>query len=285
MSIIPCVVGEELQEQIKEFVEVLKTETHTLGNHGLSEEEFYRRGLLRGAIESLRGEYSATMREKREFANAVLNHMQDAGFISNWESSGAANRHDYTVTMNDGRIAAIELKGCLDGNNTTIFDRPNNAQEFLIWSICSNPAADPKKNAWSGIHTRLSAEIITNRKQVDGVIVWDMFCGTAARPCPKLHNAPQRLTQISHYSAPPPCIYVLPSTIPTARNNPSPMTPEIGSVGLLNAVHTCFGGRDEEVNYVSFDVQYRGTDTVRRTRVVRGDVLVKESPFTAIRRS
>ena len=41
--------------------------------------------------------------------------------------------------LKTGRVSVVELKGCLDGNNTTIFERPANAQEFIIWSVCTNP--------------------------------------------------------------------------------------------------------------------------------------------------
>src|SRR5690606_38366746 len=142
----------------------------------------YNSGLFRGAIERVRGQFSATMRDKREFMQRVLNFMQDGDFIKHWNSTGEANRHDYVVQLNSGKIAVIELKGCLDGNNTNIFERPAHAQEFLIWSVCTNPGADPKHNAWSGIHTRLSAEIISREQRVDGLIIWDMVCGTIGRP-------------------------------------------------------------------------------------------------------
>lgn len=179
----------------------------------------------------------------------------------------------------------IELKGCLDGNNTNIFERPPHAQEFVIWSVCTNPGADPRHNAWSGIHTRLSAEIISRQQRVDGVIIWDMVCGTIGRPCPKLENAQDRITAVSHYQLPPPCIYVMPSTIASPRNNPHPVAQALDEVQLLEAFHRCFGGRDNEVNYVDFDVEHRGADTVRRTRVRRAGEVVRESELTAIRRA
>jgi hypothetical protein len=181
-------------------------------------------------------------------------------------------------------VTVIELKGCLDGNNTNIFERPPQAQEFILWSVCTNPGADPRHNVWSGIHTRLSAEIISREKRVDGVIIWDMVCGTVGRPCPKLQE-PGRITAVSHYELPPPCIYVMPATIPTPRNNPHPAAQPLADVHLLQAFHSCFGGRDEEVNYVDFEVEYRGADIVRKTRIQRGGNVVHESDLTAIRRA
>jgi len=293
LSIIPCEQNEELRKKIEEYVETLKVDAHKLGTHGLDENEFYNSGLFRGAIERIRGQFSATMREKRDFVKRVLNFMQDQGYIQEWESAGENNRHDYSVKLNSDRIAIIELKGCLDGNNTNIFERPAHAQEFVIWSVCTNPGADPRHNVWSGIHTRLSAEIITRQQQIDGVIVWDMVCGTIGRPCPKLQYRPcpkldgesGRTTALGPFLLPPPCIYLLPDTVPSPRNNPHPMPQSIKDVELLNAFHMCFGGYDEELNYVDFEVHYHGADVVRTTCVKREGAVVQSSNATAIRRS
>lgn len=285
MSVIPCEVNAELTVQIREFAEVLKTQAHKLGNHGLSEQEFYDSGLFRGAIERIRGQFSATMREKRDFASAVLNWLEDQGQIKAWYSAGESNRHDYTVELNSGRIAAIELKGCLDGNNTNIFERPPHANEFIMWSVCTNPGANPRHNVWSGIHTRLSAEIISRSQLVDGLVVWDMVCGTIGRPCPKLQDNPGRKTAIAAYQLPPPCIYLFPGTIPSPRNNPSPKGQPIAQVEFLQVLHNAFGGRDEELNFVDFSVGYQGNDTVRSTTIRRDGDIVAESNMTAIRRT
>ena len=285
MSVIPCQKNSALEKLIRDYVEALKTEAHKLGTHGLTEEEFYSSGLFRGAIERMRGQFSATMRDKREFSRHVLNYMQDRGFIQDWESAGEANRHDYTVRLKTGRKAVIELKGCLDGNNTTIFERPPHAEEFIIWSVCTNPGADPQKNAWSGIHTRLSADIIERQQRVDGVMIWDMVCGAAERPCPKLAGALEQTTAVAHYMLPPPCIYVFPATIASPRNNPKPAAQSLDDVQLLKAFHECFRGKAEEVNYVDFEVEHRGAETMRKTRIRRAGAVVRESELTAIRRT
>lgn len=284
MSIIPCSKNEELRRLIDVYVEALKVEAHRIGKHGLSEEEFYNSGLFRGAIERTRGRFAATMREKREFARLILDHMKHRGLIASWESAGESNRHDYVVQLNSGRVAAIELKGCLDGNNTNIFTRPSNANEFIIWSVCTNAASDPRLNAWSGIHTRLSAEIISTQQVVDGLVVWDMVCGTIGRPCPKLLENPDRATALAKLQLPPPCIYLLPSTVPNTRNNPKPSAQKIDNVHFLHALNECFGGNENELNFVDFEIEHKGVETVRKTRVRRDGLVVKESPFTAIQR-
>ena len=284
MSVIPCEKNKDLTKLIKNYAEVLKTEAHKLGNHDLDEREFYNSGVFRGAIERVRGQFSASMRMKREFVRDVLNHMKKWGFIEDWKSTGESNRHDYTVRLKKGRISVIELKGCLDGNNTTIFERPAHAQEFIIWSVCTNPGADPRKNAWSGIHTRLSADIIEREQRVDGIIVWDMVCGTVTRPCPKLRGSPERTTAVAHYRLPPTCIYVLPMTIASPRNNPRPVAQSLDDVHLLKAFHECFQGRDEEVNYVDFEVKHQDAEKLRKTRIRRAGLIAKESELTPIRR-
>lgn len=285
MSIIPCKQNSELKELIRNYAEELKIEAHKVGTHGLSEKDFYNSGLFRGAIERIRGQFSATMHPKRDFVKHVLNHMQDHGFISDWESAGETNRHDYMVELKSGRKAAIELKGCLDGNNTNIFQRPPDAEEFVLWSVCTNTGADPQHNVWSGIHTRLSAEIIDKKQRIDGVIIWDMICGTVARPCPKVVADPSRLTEVGPFALPPPCIYVFPATVPSPRNNPHPAPQKLEDVELLKAFHDCFKGQGSEVNYVDFEVGYQGSNTVRKTCVVRDDVIQRESEPTPIKRS
>jgi hypothetical protein len=289
MSVIPCKQNVELTEKIVEFAEILKTQSHTLNTAGLSEQEFHNSGLFRGAIERIRGQFSATMGEKRDFASRILNYMQDNKHIADWDSAGEANRHDYSVTLNNGRTAIIELKGCLDGNNTNIFERPPHAHEFILWSVCTNPGASQPHNVWSGIHTRLSAEIIARQQQVDGLIVWDMACGTLGRPCPKLERTDKdgnsRMLTLGPFTLPPPCIYLFPGTIPSPRNNSHPPAQALNDVGLLKAFHECFGGFDDELNYVDIKAENSGADLVRTTTITRNGVQQKQSTKAAIRRS
>jgi hypothetical protein len=284
MSIIPCQENADLGLLVEDFAEILKTESHTLGTHGLSETDFYQGGLFRASIERIRGQFSATMGSKREFVQHVLNHMREREFIRHWKSAGERNRHDYTVYMPSGRVSVIELKGCLDGNNTNIFERPPHAQEFTIWSVCTNPGADPRHNVWSGIHSRLSTEIIEKEKQVDGPIVWDWLCGTVSRPCPKLDAAKNRQMTVGPFQLTPPCIYLFPGTIPSVRNNPDPNPQSLQSVELLSAMHRCFGCTEDEINYVRFAVSYRGSELVRTTTVQRAGIVQRVSESTPIRR-
>ena len=285
MSIIPCEQDQRLREEIERFAVVLKTEAYQLANLGLDEADFYASPIFRGAIEQVRGEFSATMRGKREFVQHVLNHMQDGGHIADWDPAKPRARHDYIVQLNSGRLAVIDLKGCLDGENTNKFERPPEADEFVTWSLCTNVGGDPRRNVWSGIHTRLTAEMISRKQRVDGLIVWDMICGTPGRTCPKLAvlDSSLRRTNVGPFKTPPPCIYVMPGDIPTVEN-PSVFARTLDQVELLKAFHDAFGGRDEEVNFVDIELGLRSEKIARRTVIRRSGEVQHSSEMTAIRR-
>lgn len=282
MSVIPCEQNKGLRAQIERFSEALKTQAHTIGDHGLDEREFYNSGLFRGAIERVRGQFSATMRSKREFVAHALNYMEDGGFIAGWEPTDDGSRNDYSVSLRSGRTAVIDLKGCLDGNNTNIFERPDFADEFVIWSVCSNPGADPRRNVWSGIHTRLSAEMLSRNQRVDGLVVWDMVCGTIGRPCPKLIDA-ERATDLGPFRVPPACIFLMPASI-ASTDDPDVFAQELTEVELLSSFYSCFGGRKEEIHQVDFSLSKVGGELLRKTTVRRDGVVQMASEMTSIKR-
>jgi len=285
MPATPCDRNPDIQNLIERYAEELRAAAPGIGSHGLSAQEFEQSGLFRGAIERLRGQYAATMGPKRTFVKTILDDLMDRGEISAWHSAGSENRHDYTVTHLDGRICVIELKGCLDGNNTNIFERPPHAQEFILWSVCSNEGASPQHNVWSGIHTRLSAEIIHRGERVDGLIVWDWVCGSVARPCPKVAQMPSRLQAVGPYRLPPPCLYLFPQTVPSPRNNPSPPPQNVSDVRFFDILHRVYAGADDEVHAVRFTAEQTTRDVTRRTEISRAGAVQKVSRPTAIKRS
>ena len=284
MSIIPCEQSASLKAQIDAFAETLKTQAHLLEGHGLSEAEFYDSGLFRGAIERIRGQFSSSLRAKREFVQHVLNHLQDLNLIHEWELAEAEERSDYQLQLPSGKNAVISLTGAMDGNNTNIFERPDSADEFIIWSVSTNRGGDPRKNAWSGIHSRLTAEMISNHKQVDGLLVWDLVCATAERICPKLVACgdDSRLTSVGPFRLPPPCIYVFPRSLPPETGSVDAQS--LSDVELLNAFYTGFGGREDEVNYVSIALDIRNGAVRRQTTVTRSGLVQKRSRMASIRR-
>lgn len=283
-DVTPCKPNPEVRVQIEKFAEELKTQAHLLGTHGLSEEEFYESGIFEGTIERLRGQKSATMGPKKQFVALVLNYMQDQCHISDWEEAGAQNRHDLTVTLNDGRLSVIELKGCLDGNNTNISDRPPHAEEFVTWSLCQNKTSNLRKGVWSGLHTRMGADIVDLEKRHDGLIVWDWVCNTIARPCPKVRADMSNTTELGSHILPPPCLYAFPATVPSPRNNPKPQRRNVLDVGILKAFYDCFGGEVEELNSVEIEAKNEGANLMRKTSVIRDNKLVKSSKYTSIKR-
>ena len=283
--IIPCDEHDdgEFAHQVADFAEALRTQAHEIGDHGLGEVDFYASGILRQAIEEIRGGYAAALGQKRGFMELVLNHMQDEGHIAEWDRL-QDRPYGSRVTMPAGNVTVIEGKGCLDGNNTTLFERPEYADEFIIWSICANRGSDLGKGVRSGIHSRLGVDSIVRQRVVDGVVVWDWACGTATRPCPKVANAQQRRTEIGPYQLPPPCIYVLPGDPPHLEHNPNAEAQALGDVGLLTALHECFGGADGEVNSVGFDLEPRNGAIYRRTTITRDGAEAYRSRFNRIRR-
>ena len=284
-EIIPCIAKEGWDDVVGAYADALVKAAPNIGAHGLNSVEFAESGLFASAVERLRGQQSASLKKKQEFIDAALNLLYSAGLIESWEFVGNKERHDYEVILKGGRISCIEAKGCLDGNNTNIFKRPANADEFLIWSLCQNPGANPRHNAWSGIHTRLSAEIIARREKVDGLIIWDMLCGSLARPCPKLLSNKARGTAISGKTVPPPCIYLFPRSVPDARNNPDPPTWNLSEIRLLDALATVFKALPSEIVSVSISARMDGSNIQRQTRYVAGGRQVFESKWTTIRRA
>ena len=285
MAVIPCSKNEDLEQQIHDFAEVLKTQAHLLGDHGLDEAEFYQSGILRGAVERVRGQYSAGRAEKRDFVRRILNHLQDCDKIVDYEEAEGAARYDFMVETANGAFSAIAAKGCLDGNNTNVFERPEGISEFLIWSICTNPGADPRRNAWSGIHTRLSAEIIERRQQVDGVVIWDWRCGTVGRPCPKMINAASenKTTTLGPWRLVPPCIYLMPECAP-GPTNPKPKTNQLETLPVLLGLHEAFAGSNDELNFVEIAYSDEEAGIARETIIFRDGQVQQASGKTLMRR-
>ncbi|SDH26671.1 hypothetical protein [Nitrosomonas sp. Nm132] len=283
--IIPCSLREDWAQIVDEYSDALKAAAHTIGSHGLDREAFEESGLFKSAIERIRGQQAATTSIKYAFIEDTLKFLQSNGLIQHYEFVGSRDRHDFEVHFDDGRLCCIEAKGCLDGNNTNIFVRPQNADEFIIWSLCQNPGSDPRHNAWSGIHTRLSAEIVARRERVDGLIIWDMLCGTLARPCPKLQSYPDRFTNLSGKHVPPPCIYLFPRTIPDARNNPNPTPWNLSDIRFLKILANAFHTLKDDAVKVRIEVRMHEADIQRRTTYTTNNSQLHQSGWTSIRRA
>jgi hypothetical protein len=217
--------------------------------------------LLRAAVESMRGTNSATATDKRRFIAAVLDHARRCGVLTEWSFIGSGGRQDYRVEMPDGKLVAIESKGCPDGNNTNIWDRPSWADEFIVWFLCPESLAHPAgEGLWSGIATRLMPKMAAERKVVDTVLFFDGRCGSHLRQCPKSYgvDGPLRAnaTDIRGDAGapdwtPPPCVYLMPRSYPTVPSNPAPRLWTLEESTFARAILTAFGvPADQQPEYV-----------------------------------
>ncbi len=269
---LPCrtAFGAEQIEAAKEILKNLgQTSAGLLDSAGIQTEDWP--AVLRATVESMRGTASATAQSKRKFISAVLDYCKSVEAISDWDFIGTGGRQDYKVTLPDGTDVAIEAKGCPDGNNTTIWDRPSWAHEFVVWSLCPESLQhNPGRGAWSGISTRLVPKIVAERKPVDAFIFWDGRCGTDERRCPKAHgvrgdlraNATEYIGQLGRTDwVPPPCIFLFPKTVPSVPSNPNPQPQTFNQVKFADALLTAFNvPEDEKAAYVhEVDVQARGS--------------------------
>jgi hypothetical protein len=286
--VIPCERTSLFKQAVNDYADALIKAGPTLGSHNMPLDVFNDSGLFKAAIERIRGQQAARTKIKRGFIDAVLDHMKSARAIYDWEFTGTGERHDYRVTLNSRKVSIIEAKGCLDGNNTNIYKRPADAEEFLIWSLCQNAGSDPRKNAWSGIHTRLGANIIDQNERVDGLIIWDMLCGTVARPCPKTIDNATRLTRVSvTYVVPPPCLYLFPSTIPDPRNNPSPRCWSLREIGFIDALSNTFKCSSDEIYQIKIEARMnaKSPDLERQTILIKGGTELARSKWTKLKRA
>jgi hypothetical protein len=282
-KIIPCSIQPEMIARIEAYTDALIAIAPSIGTHGLSHDAFWRAGIFHSAVEKIRGSNAASMKEKKAFIEDILGQLKLSGRISDFDFTGAGDRHDYQVILNDGRVSIIEAKGCLDGNNTTVYTRPANADEFIIWSLCQNPGADPKHNVWSGVHTRLGGKIIAEKERVDALIVFDQLCGGLGRPCPKIGL--EKVVEVNSQRIPPPCIYLFPRTIPDPRNNTSPAVWKLHEIGLVKALIDEFSGSIDDVTEVHIEARMNGANVERKTTLKRCNVVQVESGWTVLKRA
>lgn len=284
-AVVPCSRTDAMRMAVETFADELSAAAPQIGSHGLSEKDFWEAGLFQAAIERLRGQRAASMIEKRKFVAEILDFLREKGLIENFSATGQTDRHDYEVVLPAGMVCAIEAKGCLDGNNSNIYIRPPNADEFVVWSLCQNPGSDPRHNVWSGLHTRLSANIMSEGSLVDGVVIWDGMCGTLGRPCPKLHLSASRAVKVGSRLVPPPCLYLFPRQIPHPRNNPCPPVHRLSEVKFLEVLAQAFGCDDNDITSVHIDASMEGASVARKTRLVRNGEVVRESRPTIVKRA
>lgn len=239
--------------------------------------------LFRTAVESIRGSYSASTSAKQQFTEKILDHLVQTGQIKNWEFVGTERRQDYRVTMDDGYVISIEAKGCGDGNNMTIWDRPAWADEFVIWSQCPDSLKhDPGRGVWSALATRIIPDTIARQTVVDLFMFFDGRCGSALRRCPKefgiygslRSEATDIPSQDGRDWLSPPSLYLLPRTVPHPVTNPRPALHTLGSCRFATALLSGFGvptdRHHEFANWVKVEMEQRSDGAYIRVSVGRG---------------
>jgi len=240
--------------------------------------------LFNSAIQSLRGTSAATTTDKRRFVAQILNFMKEQSLIAEWQDLRTQGRNDYRVNLPNGRSIAIEAKGCPDGNNMTIYERPSWAEEFIIWSQCPDSLAkDPGAGVWSGISTRLFPHMMeSDTQRVDALIFYDGRCASSFRQCPYQFGITSSLreaaTKIPGYpeadwmSAP--CVYLLPRTKAHYTSNPKPPLTSLNDSEFVTALLRAFGVPEENmrdhVQWASVEVKQDAGGRYRRASLGRG---------------
>lgn len=207
------------------------------------------------------------------------------------------------MELADASAVAVEAKGCGDGNNMAIWDRPAWAEEFVIWSLCPESLQHhPGHGVWSGISTRLAPKIIAEKQLVDAFVLYDPRCGSALRPCPKpygVYGLRSHATEVVGQDEvggvggkdwmPPPSIYLFPRTIPQAPTNPKPAAHTPASCKFASALLAGFGVPSEAmplmVSTVDIEVELRGDGTYRRVLLRHGqNDIATDSGWLRVRR-
>lgn len=231
-----------------------------LSSRGVAPDDYP--ALLSAAVESLRGTASATTTDKSRFIRAVLDYAKSRDLIKGHTFTGAGARQDHRVELLDGTLVAVEAKGCPDGNNMNIWDRPGWAQEFIVWSQCPESLVNqPGRGVWSGLGTRLLPKVAAERHVVDAMIFFDGRCGSNERRCPKAYGVtgPLRTNATGIPSQddkerswlPPPCIYLLPKSPPHIANNPRPSLHTLESCKFAKMLLDLFNVPEpEQASYV-----------------------------------
>lgn len=213
------------------------------------------------AVESIRGTHAATTQSKKRFIEAILDFMTRGGYVAEWEFIGSGGRQDYRAQLLDGTDVGIEAKGCPDGNNMTIWERPAWANEFIVWSQCPESLRHhPGKGTWSGVSIRLLPKSIAEGVVVDAMLFWDGRCGSDIRRCPKSYGVEgeglrPEATNIPGQGGrdwiPPPCVYLFPRTVARAPGNPSPAPHTSETCKFAGALLAAFNvPADEQEAYV-----------------------------------
>jgi hypothetical protein len=227
------------------------------------DEETYYALLIPAVIEMLRGRQAAKMEAKRAFIRSLLETLVQEGAIEEWEYVGDKHRHDYEIRTADGRMIALEAKGCLDGNSSTIFEPPPNADEMFVVSMATSPASDSVKNMRSGLN-RIAVESMAKGIRVDGVIAWDLV-GSSVRLVPELSASPT--WDYEGKEVPPPAVFVFPCKIPRRARKTAARGRKAEELSFLRILSRVFSMPLDLARQVDVEVMKEADKLKRRVTV------------------
>ena len=221
---LPCTHPQDAVSQVQPAIDLLRTldarHPEVLVAEGLKPPDYHGKLVFRSAVESIRGSYIASSTTGRhDMVGQTLERMKRARTIEDFQYEGRTRRHDFTVEMEPqrARMAAVEVKGG-EGNSINISQRPMWATEFIVWCHLDGAIKNqPASGAASIVFGRLASEMVRGRKQVDALIIKDSFCGTPARPCPKVGGRDDLGFET------PPCIFLFPRRVPTEEDSQPPV--------------------------------------------------------------
>ena len=251
---------EPLVNQVAGFLtQVVARDSAYLTAHGIQPEEFDL--AFPAAVEKIRGSWAASNRDRRTFAQDVLQHLVTAKAIRRFDAPTYGDSTVYRLHLADGSTVGVIQKGCPDGaHSSTRWERPDWADELYLWWLCSSLRSEPGEHVWKGV-ARLRHKVAQESKnQLDGVIFFNSLCGSPTRPCPRV----QRITTPAGKSLPPPCVYVFPTWDRTAQE----LNWRGDAIRVFPAVLLAAFGidRDASNNHVGY-VGFRNSPRVVRTEI------------------
>jgi hypothetical protein len=238
---LPCRHDERITSQVPPTIHLLrnmdKLHPEILLQHNIQPDDYNEKLVFRSAVESIRGGFIASSTTSRQrLISDTLSAMQEAQRIVGFQETSRGSRCDFTVTIEQDPdyFASIEVKGG-EGNSINISERPAWAREFAVWCHLDGAIVNqPAHGAWA-ILNRLTNELVRRNKQVDVLLIKDVICGTALRPCPKYLG---RERQMGLSTAPD--VFLLPQRRPTTVD-PEPPVHTLETLRLPKLVLEHFG--------------------------------------------
>lgn len=196
---------EEVVTQVVEIIQSIGEDEKYLYSRGISTEEFQI--ALPAAIEQMRGRFSASNKERRDFLVLIFDYLVATKAITSYTRPTYGDDTVYRLVVPGLGDVAIVQKGCPDGKHSSVaWSVPDWAVETYLWWLCPSLKNEPGWHVSAGVK-RLRGQFFSPRPDaLDGVIFHNSLCGTDLRPCPKMEHS----VRIHDVLVPPPCIWVLP---------------------------------------------------------------------------